>query len=234
MKSCFVVTAKGFFHGKRVQELEKELVAEIRAELIMALLASLWYIDPMQAKSGTCRICFSREDGKSTRTELDRVFLTLNSTDRHVQLIAKDLRELVTPYSTESPRKQRVLVQHLWDANWHPTSTTLPPHLETSIGDEIVKEGIRSRIISSLSFDTLNNRESMIQPAYAKKFTWIFPNTDEERNRAAPWIHISTWLESQHMARPLFVSADPDLRYEWIPMGTWSASICTPWQFRLR
>ncbi|KIW92795.1 uncharacterized protein Z519_06644 [Cladophialophora bantiana CBS 173.52] len=177
-KSSFVVAAKAFLPRSRVQELEK-ILEQIRAEIVMTLIASLW------------------EDGNSIRAILDTILLTLNGTDRRVESISKDLKGLTLPNSAETRLKQKIFVQHLWDANWQPKGLSVPNHSEDPADDQIPQQNILRQIISSLSFDEINNRQSMIQPAYAKTFKWIFPCTDDQHHKPASLPAMSTWLESQ-------------------------------------
>lgn len=114
-----------------------------------------------------------------------------------MQLLARDIDELMTRNSTEGKEKQRVLLQDLWEAKWHPTVTVTPHSADSEENYQSQTENIRRCILSSLSFETIQDRENMIEDAYTETFEWIFC-TDEERNMTMQYDPISTWLESQH------------------------------------
>ncbi|KAJ4246007.1 hypothetical protein NW762_013751 [Fusarium torreyae] len=115
----------------------------------------------------------------------------------------------IEPRAIESIRNSRVaeeIILRLWKRDWKPDSSilsTFPRESSTSVND------VKSSIIGSLCFSSINNREEAITPAFQSTYQWVFSRTPNMSSTGEPmWSSLPNWLESDCQA-PYWITGKP-------------------------
>ncbi|KAK2468192.1 hypothetical protein H9L39_20414 [Fusarium oxysporum f. sp. albedinis] len=116
---------------------------------------------------------------------------------------------LIEPRAIESIRNSRVaeeIISRLWARDWKPDSfilSTFPQESSASAND------VKSTIIESLHFNSMNNREEAITPAFQSTYQWVFSRTPSWSSTGEPmWSSLPNWLESNSQV-PYWITGKP-------------------------
>ncbi|SCV57729.1 uncharacterized protein FFB14_15295 [Fusarium fujikuroi] len=116
---------------------------------------------------------------------------------------------LIEPRAIESIRNSRVaeeIISRLWARDWKPDScilSTFPQESSASAND------VKSSIIESLHFNSMNNREEAITSAFQSTYQWVFSRTPSLSSTGEPmWSSLPNWLESNSKV-PYWITGKP-------------------------
>jgi energy-coupling factor transporter ATP-binding protein EcfA2 len=197
----FRVALQGIWSHKKIEKMVEDL-ANIRRRMMMALLVSVWYLFIILhvVSSGSLLL---RDDSKRSQErdiqfskQLDSIIDTLNRLDQTKNNILSE--EMISIANEETNPVRKELEKILWDPLWDKKIALDIPAQSCTDTEEskIFSEKVRTSIIDSVSFETLQAREEAIPEVFQTTCQWIFQEHPTEVEGKLLWSSFPVWLES--------------------------------------
>ncbi|KAF7558259.1 hypothetical protein G7Z17_g179 [Cylindrodendrum hubeiense] len=189
--NSFASALKAIWKKSEIEAL-KESLLEIRSQITIATLVSVWEE--------------TRQDGKrhgDLKDRLDQIAKKLDRRDDTAQLFAKELMQMtVQDNNNQFGRKNAELIEILWGIDWKSWVNSHGGGLfDFSQTVEVPNAGdlpISIKILSSLSFRKIYARKEAIPEAYANTCKWIFRDEQfDENGEELKWPSFPKWLQKK-------------------------------------
>ncbi|KAK5658053.1 hypothetical protein OQA88_2609 [Cercophora sp. LCS_1] len=183
--NSFVSALKAMWKASEIERL-KESLSEIRSQMTVATLVSIWQE--------------ARHDGQrhtDLRSRLDDIAAKLDRRDKPAQQFAKELMQMtLQENSTYSSRRNADLTKILWGIDWTAWAVgnggMFDPPQPAARGDVPAA----MKIMGSLSFSDMKAREEAIPEAHARTFEWVFKDQQPDGNgKEVERPSLTKWLQ---------------------------------------
>ncbi|KPM41893.1 hypothetical protein AK830_g4641 [Neonectria ditissima] len=188
--NSFASALKAVWKKSEIEALKEDLL-EIRSQMILASLVSVW------EETG--------KDGQrhgDLKARLDQISEKLDRQDNKGRLFAKELTEMtVVDDSSHLNRKNAELVNILWGIDWKSWLAVQSgglfeyPQTDKANGNDLP---ISLKILNSLSFSEMDARQESIPEAYRSTFKWIFQDEQSDADgQTMEWPSFPKWLHTK-------------------------------------
>ncbi|KAI0505287.1 hypothetical protein F5B22DRAFT_532208 [Xylaria bambusicola] len=188
----FVVALRRVWSADKIQHLEHRL-DENRKQITMAMLVVSWG----QAENDRITMKQFAEDRRFLIDQLKNI-------DDITRSYGQQILQLIRPQTESKQQEAREILAYAIDSRWVPSSfmtteTEEMEELEKSdhIAIRMREERIAEMIMNSLSFETIDHRESTVPKAYSDTFEWVFGNPQTGSDGTPRWSDLREWATGQ-------------------------------------
>ncbi|KAH8660654.1 hypothetical protein BGZ60DRAFT_530669 [Tricladium varicosporioides] len=185
--NTLTIMLQSILSEKRIGEL-REKMHDTRQQVSLAALVCLWDDAKKQGKILS----------QISQQQLD-IMSTLNRIDMTAQNFGQELHETVGGANRDS-QTCKDIESAIWSARWQPEYPLPGSSTSSEKASSLLKMDISiSRIVHSLLFPTMKDREATIQKSYADTYHWIFSDAPcpEVVLTQQSWSGFSTWLQNR-------------------------------------
>ncbi|CAH0050899.1 unnamed protein product [Clonostachys solani] len=170
-KNSVTVALKAMWSKGNLQNIEKRL-QQIRSEMTMAMLVSLWERDRTRGNGGS----------ESLEHQISKLSQNIDRTNGKLDQFASELDKISSEDDTVGPGNRNVLFRRLWEADWHPSDAPIGDNGDLHSKSNNLNNQIHKQIVRGLHFSDISRRERSIPKPYDDTYRWIFERDDEVHN----------------------------------------------------
>ncbi|VUC28213.1 unnamed protein product [Clonostachys rosea] len=167
-KNSVTVALKAMWSKGKFQNIEKRL-QQIRSEMTMAMLVSLWERDRARGNSVS----------ESLEHQISKLSQSIDKTNGKLDQFASELDKISSEDDTVGPGNRNVLFRRLWEADWRPSDAFIGDKSHLRSESNSLDDQIHRQIVKSLHFSDIYRREKSIPKPYDDTYRWIFERDDE-------------------------------------------------------
>ncbi|KAL3457652.1 hypothetical protein BJX64DRAFT_244776 [Aspergillus heterothallicus] len=188
-----VIAIKSIWSDKEREKLEKEL-DKIRDRATMTVLMCIWD----DAKR-------TREQNEGIATEVGNVLRVVQNIEQTMHALADDFVRISAGQQT-NPETQGRIAKALWASSGMlelNNETQLPATGGRSADSKAPEEALVRKVLKTLRFDEMTDRDDRIKSAYPDTFQWMFATQNlptSRENETYPEINFTEWLKSRQQS----------------------------------
>lgn len=205
--SSFVAAVKGVWNSGKIEDLQERL-DQVRQQMMMAVLAFLWYANSTQLfifrADNTMLTGLLLYRGAARKQEMSMSQFAQRQADavsmvdefhKATRKFNEEMIDLVRGRTQAGRNQGHTMVKYIMHSKWDPSEiieeSTRPAKTTAS---KIRNQRYTQTIVNSLLFETINHREDAIPEAYMRTSDWIFQEPYRLLDDNELWHSFPQWL----------------------------------------